>query len=171
MHKNLPCLLVLKLYLDNRSSYLTVATHVYHYCHRKTFSKPVLVRFYFHDDTWTDAFHGPHKVSKLHDRRVHAAHSVLTMNVQKWIVLSLKIRLTLSKFIFLRMFGCNLISLLPSVAYSAHRQSMEELCLFLRLGFIFLKAHLTKKVSQHHTSTLVSISGIRSGRISLLTFR
>lgn len=86
MHKNLPCSLVLKLYLDNRSSYLTVATHVFHYCHRKTFSKPVLVRFYFHDVTWTEAFHGPHKVSKLHDRRVHTARSVLTMNVQKWIV-------------------------------------------------------------------------------------
>lgn len=40
------------------SSYLTVAYHLYHCCHKKTISNPVLLRFYFHDVTWTEAFYG-----------------------------------------------------------------------------------------------------------------
>lgn len=145
-------------------------------CHRKTLPNSVLLRFDFHDVTWKWSFPRPDGVSELHEQRVHAAPAVLAMNVQQWIVLSLKIWLSLSLHLF-RIFGCNLISLLPSVAYSAHPQNS-----FLSsLGWVssFLIALLTEKkerqqvfnrISNSDTSTLCSISGIESGWIFLLTF-
>lgn len=78
---------LLTIIMHSRSSYRHRGLLYDPYCHRKR-------GFYFHDITWTEAFHGLMKVSKLHARGgVVSAPSVLAMNV-------LDLKVCLSLFLF-----------------------------------------------------------------------
>lgn len=117
-HKNLPSLPVLEP-LPGQSYTVVVYTLLWLIMQipaviKKTFSYPPLVRFYFHDITWTEAFHGLIKSASF-----MTVGSMQPLQYPLWMfnngLFSVE-NLAHPLLISSRMFGCNFISLLPSVA-------------------------------------------------------
>lgn len=104
------------------SSYSAVAYYLYHCCHRETFFQ---TRFWwgfsFHGITWTEAFHGLIQSTSFMTR-----YECSIMDCSQFENLAL--------LIYSQTLGCNFISLLPPLAFSAHRYQFH---LFLMMGFVF----------------------------------
>ncbi len=111
----------------SHSSYLTVAYNVYHCCHRKTF---------FHNITWSEAFHGATESASF-----MTEGSTRPLQCSLWMFNNLFSIFSNPAHSLLHYF----VSLVPSAARSARRQSVQQLRLFLRLGFIFLNCSFYKE--------------------------